>query len=530
MKVYSFVITSALAVITLSQRASAQPTPMMGWSSWNTYRININAPLICSQADAMVDLGLKDAGYNYINIDDGFFGYRDSTGLMHSHPVRFPEGSMKQVSDHIHGLGLKAGIYSDAGGNTCGSIGDGDKNGIGAGLWRHVAQDANLYFNEWGYDFIKIDYCGARLLALEEEKTYTAIADTIRQVAGHPVYINVCRWGHPGTWVSKIAGSWRISGDIYDAWESVKDIIRRNMYLSAYASPGHFNDMDMLEIGRSLSKEEEVTHFGMWCIMSSPLLIGCDLTTIPARSLQLLTNRELIALNQDPLGLQAYVADCQGEGYVLVKDILKANALTRAVALYNPSDEVCHFDVDLAEKLQLGGKVKVRDLVQCRDLPTVTDGVFSADVPAHGTIILRMEAQKRLERTLYEAECAYLPTYNETGRVACPRYDPEKVASGGMIVSDAGGREGNDIVWNNVRSLTGGDYTLTVKYYGGYNDYLTVTVNGEKTTFYDFATPEYTPGELVLPVKLNKGDNVITIGSDITWTPDIDYISLKKNE
>ncbi len=137
--------------------------PLMGWSSWNTYHVNINEELIKKQADALVAHGLKDAGYLYINVDDGFFGWRDETGKMHAHPERFPNG-MRPISDYIHSLGLKAGIYSDAGDNTCGSIYDDDANGVDSGLYGHEQQDMDLYLKEWNYDFIKIDYCGGREL------------------------------------------------------------------------------------------------------------------------------------------------------------------------------------------------------------------------------------------------------------------------------------------------------------------------------------------------------------------------------
>lgn len=143
--------------------------PIMGWSSWNTYHVNISEELIKQQADALIKHGLKEAGYNYINIDDGFFGHRDETGKMHPHPDRFPNG-MKVVSDYIHSLGLKAGIYSDAGDNTCGSIYDNDANGVGSGLYGHEQQDMDLYLKEWNYDFIKIDYCGGRELGAGRRK------------------------------------------------------------------------------------------------------------------------------------------------------------------------------------------------------------------------------------------------------------------------------------------------------------------------------------------------------------------------
>ena len=154
-------ITALVIVASFPAYLYAQVTPpIMGWSSWNTFHVNISDSLIRAQADALVRLGLKDLGYTHINIDDGFFGWRDSTGLMHPHPQRFPNG-MKVVADYIHSLGLKAGIYSDAGANTCGSKYDNDENGFGAGLYGHELQDARLYFHDWGYDFIKIDYCGA---------------------------------------------------------------------------------------------------------------------------------------------------------------------------------------------------------------------------------------------------------------------------------------------------------------------------------------------------------------------------------
>ena len=267
--------------ILASSRTHQTALPVMGWSSWNTYRININDELIKKQADALVELGLKDAGYRYVNIDDGFFGYRDDDGNLHTHPERFPDG-LGGLTAYIHSLGLKAGVYSDAGANTCGSIWDSDPNGVGVGLYGHEEQDADLYFNKWDFDYIKIDYCGAgQQLDLDERERYTTICDAIRRVSRRPVSINICRWAFPGTWAGNLADSWRISSDITLDWNSVKYIVSKNLYLSAFARGGHYNDMDILEIGRGLTPEEEETHFGLWCIMSSPLIIGCDLTAVP---------------------------------------------------------------------------------------------------------------------------------------------------------------------------------------------------------------------------------------------------------
>ena len=446
-----------------AQNTTVFESPIMGWSSWNTYRVHINDTLIIRQADAMVQKGLKEVGYSYVNIDDGFFGWRDEKGVMQTHPERFPNG-LKGVADHIHSLGLKAGIYSDAGSNTCGSIWDKDMNGIGSGLYGHEFQDATLYFKEWGFDFIKIDYCGAgQELNLEEEKRYTEIRQAIDNLGCGHVSINICRWAFPGTWARNLARSWRISADIRPEWGSVKYIIDKNLYLSAYAGEGHYNDMDMLEIGRGLKPEEEEVHFGMWCIMSSPLLIGCDMNTIPDFSLKLLKNKELIALNQDVLGLQAHVVQHENESYVLVKDIERKRGLTRAVALYNPSDQPCDFIVPF-ETLELGGNVKVRDLIKQKDLGKMK-GEIRQTVQPHSVMICKMEAEKRLEPVSYEAEWAYLPCYDDLGKKSKPIvYVPAPDCSGRMKISRLGGREENFAEWSEVYSEKGGNYEMTIFY------------------------------------------------------------------
>lgn len=517
-----------LALLPAVAQAGQIETPVMGWSSWNTYRVNINEELIRKQADAMAALGLKEAGYRYINIDDGFFGYRDENGRLYTHPERFPNG-MKGIVDYIHSLGFKAGTYSDAGSNTCGSIWDNDTHGINVGLYGHERQDADLMFNEWGFDFIKIDYCGAgQELALEEQKRYTAICKAIDEVARHKVSVNICRWAYPGTWVKGLARSWRISPDIAPNWWSVKEIIRKNLYLSAYAGGGHYNDMDMLEIGRGLKPEEEEVHFGMWCIMSSPLLIGCDMTTIPEASLNLLRNKELIALNQDPLGLQAYVVQHEGNGYVLVKDIERKRGTVRAVALYNPSDTVCSFTVP-ASVLELEGKLKVRDLVKQQSEGTVKE-TLEYTLPAHSVKILRVEGTKRLEPTVYEAEWAYLPGFNDLAKhPKTVAYTPVERASGGMTVSYVGGSAENYAEWSEVYSEKGGQYEMTVSYVPGKYRKLEVEVNGKKTLLNDLET-ETGKGvvEVTLPVTLNAGYNVVRMGSAYCWAPDIDRFTLRR--
>lgn len=528
----NFFLTLFLGICsgTFAQNTTVFETPVMGWSSWNTYRVHINDTLIKKQADAMVQKGLKEAGYSYVNVDDGFFGWRDEKGVMQTHPERFPNG-LKEIAEHIHSLGLKAGIYSDAGSNTCGSIWDKDMNGVGAGLYGHEYQDATLYFKDWGFDFIKIDYCGAgQELNLEEEQRYTEIRQAIDNLGCGHVSINICRWAFPGTWAKKLARSWRISEDIRPEWRSVKHIIGKNLYLSAYAGEGHYNDMDMLEIARGLKPEEEEVHFGMWCIMSSPLLIGCDLTTIPENSLNLLKNKELIALNQDPLGLQAYVVQHENEGYVLVKDIERKRGKMRAVALYNPSEESCRFTVPM-DILELGGKVKARDLVKQQDLPVIKEGVLNRELPPHSVLILRMEAEERLEPTLYEAEWAYLPCFDDLGKK--PKgilYAPMQEASGGMKVSYLGGRKENYAEWKEVYSKHGGEYEMTIRYIPKADRKLEIYVNNEKRVLLDSLSTDEAGkiASVTIPVHLEAGNNKVRMGSSFCWAPDIDCFTLKK--
>lgn len=509
------------------------PPPIMGWSSWNAFLVNISEDIIKNQADLMVKTGLKDAGYLNINIDDGFFGVRDSTGKMHVNAERFPNG-MKPVVDHIHDLGLKAGIYTDAGNNTCGSMANNDHSGVGAGIHGHEAQDAQLYFGEWGFDFIKIDYCGGSYLGLDEQKRYTSIRENINKVNKN-VSVNICRWAFPGTWAEDVATSWRISGDINSHWNSLKYVVGKNLYLSAYARNGHYNDMDMMVVGfrnnsgvagAGLTPTEEEAHFGLWCIMSSPLLIGCDLAALPDSTLQLLTNKELIALNQDPLGLQAYVVQHDNEGYVLVKDIEKKRGNVRAVALYNPSDTVCTFSVPFST-LEFGGNVKVRDLAKHNDLGSFS-GTFEQTLPAHSAMFLRMEGENRLEPTLYEAEWAYLPLYNDLGKNSKGIvYSYDGQASGKMKVGFIGGQPENYAEWPEVYSEKGGRYNMMINYSFGKDRQLDVTVNG-KTTRINSLSDNIDHNQITVPVELKPGYNVIRMGNSYNWAPDVDYFTLTK--
>lgn len=518
-KIYPIFLVFALIVSCTSRQSQAVKPPLMGWSSWNAYMVDISDSIIMHQADLIVKRGLKDAGYGNVNIDDGFFGYRDQRGYMIPHPQRFPGGSaqMRSISDHIHSLGLKAGIYSDAGDNTCGSSYNKDLNGIGAGLWMHDVQDADQYFNNWNFDFIKIDYCGGIHRRLEERNRYEEIRQVIDSVAGRHIDINVCRWDYPGTWVEKLADSWRISGDIRPVWSSVRHIVEKNLYLSAYAHDGHYNDMDMLAVGYNikpspfwedglgLSYAEEEAHFGMWCIMSSPLLLGCDIEYIPEATMRIITNPELIAVNQDPLGLQAHVVQHEGETYVFAKDILRRHGGARAVALYNPSDSAASFSVP-ADVLEFAGEMKLRDLNLRSDLASCR--VIEMTLQPHTAKILKVEGE-RIEPVLYEAEWGYCPDFTAI-RGTGVKYIPVEGASGRAVATNLGDSPTNYLEWADVFSLKGGKYRISVRFSSPEAVDFDLVVNG-KAHHASVATTDSAFVEIPFDVEFLKGENDVRI-------------------
>ena len=533
MKIKYFYLLGATVA---SLQLQAYDPPTMGWSSWNTYRVNISDKLIKSQADAMASKGLKDVGYKYINIDDGYFGGRDTNGKLITHPTRFPEG-LKGVVEHIHSLGFKAGIYSDAGRNTCGSFWDKDEKGVGVGMYEHDQQDADFFFKEMGFDFIKVDFCGgdasqnAEHLSLSEKERYTAIYQAIQKTGKKDVRLNICRWAFPGTWAHDVSSSWRISQDINASWGAVKNIIGQNLYLSAFATEGKFNDMDMLEIGRGLSIEEEKTHFGMWCIMSSPLLIGCNMTTIPEKSLALLKNKELIALNQDSLALQARVVTKTSDVYILMKDVEQLNGNAVAVAFYNPTDADKSVSINVKD-LTLSGKITTRDLFEQKDLGTLSEPVFSVNVPAHGTRIYRMECETRLERTVYEAECAWLSAYQELTNnqsAVSGIFTEASNCSGGAKAGWLGNKASNDLEWRDVYSKEGGKYSMTLSFSCEENRKIYYSINNSKPQeiTVNSGSPDVI-GTQTVNIVLKKGKNKIRLFNPNAWMPNIDCVKLKR--
>ena len=539
MRHYSSIIIALAAILASSccERPQGVKPPLMGWSSWNAYMVDISDSIITHQADLMVEKGLKEAGYRYVNIDDGFFGYRDERGYMVPHPERFPKGpeGMRALVDHIHSLGLKAGIYSDAGDNTCGSSYNHDLNGLGAGLYGHDVVDAERYFNEWDFDFIKLDYCGGQNLKLDPEERYREIRRVIDSVATRHIRINVCRWNFPGTWVNGIGDSWRISADIRPVWKSIKYIVGKNLYLSAYAGNGNYNDMDMLAVGYNikpspfweeglgLSYTEEEAHFGIWCIMSSPLLLGCDIEYIPEETMKIITNPELIAINQDRLGLQAHVVQHVGETYVFAKDILEKWGNTRAAALYNPADTSMRFTLT-PEEIEMTGALTVRDLNLNADLGECSS--IEMTLPPHSAKILKVSGE-RIEPTLYEAEWGYCPDFTAIKGTGV-KYVPMEGTSGRAVAMNLGGSESNCLEWRDVHSISGGEYelSLTIQYCEEATG-LRISVNGEEKEIVSCGLAKDGFYTLNTIAELNKGENCVRIWSE-TPLPAVDKLNITK--
>ena len=364
----------------------AQNAPIMGWSSWNHFHINIDEKMIREQADAMISSGMYKAGYRFINIDDGYFGGRNSDGNLLTDTKKFPSG-MRALTDYIHARKLKAGIYSDAGKNTCGSKYDNDPNGIGVGMYGHVERDCNLFFNDWKFDFLKVDWCGGDWMGLDEETEYTKIIHAVKSINPEIVF-NICRWQFPGEWAIKLADSWRISGDIRENFSSILRIIDLNADLHQYSSPGHYNDMDMLQVGRGMTYDEDKTHFSMWCMMNSPLLAGNDLRDMTRETIEILTNKEIIALNQDKGFRQATRLLREGDIEIWVKPLGKTGK-QKAIAIMNRGEKTGQTALT-PEKIGVSSTSKLRDLWLHENIGKLGKS-RTFTIPKHGIVVLKVK-------------------------------------------------------------------------------------------------------------------------------------------
>ena len=280
-------------------------TPPMGWNSWNKFQCDVNESVVRAAADALAANGMKDAGYQYINIDDCWQGQRDAQGFIQADAKKFPSG-IKALADYIHSKGLKLGIYSDVGYKTCGGR---------VASRGHEYQDA-LTYAQWGIDYLKYDWCDAA--GLKAEGAYTTMRDALH-AAGRPIIFSLCEWGdnQPWLWATNVGHLWRTTGDItpcfdcevkHDTWSQwgVLQILDKQKGLRQYAGPGHWNDPDMLEVGNGMSVNEDRAHFSLWCMLAAPLISGNDLAHTKPEVLAILTAKDVIAVDQDALGVEAF--------------------------------------------------------------------------------------------------------------------------------------------------------------------------------------------------------------------------------
>ncbi len=363
-------------------------TPPMGWNSWNTFHCEVSAKLIESVADVMVSSGMKDAGYQYVNIDDCWLErQRNAGGELVADPKKFPQG-IKAVADYVHRKGLKLGIYESAGTTTCagypGSIG-------------HEKEDARQ-FADWGVDYLKYDNCGDPQGESYPQR-YGAMSEALRQ-SGRPIVYSICEWGNkaPWNWAPAIGNLWRTTQDITPRWQTdmadnhypqgITDILDQQVGLSRTSHPGAWNDPDMLEVGNGyLTDDENRAHFSLWALLNAPLLAGNDLRKMSNQVTAILTNREVIAVDQDWGGRQGYRLRDDGSSEVWVKPMSDGSM---AVVLLNRGKGPVSISTsarEMALESDKGGYT-VRNL--WTHATTHSNGVIEASVPAHAVAMFRV--------------------------------------------------------------------------------------------------------------------------------------------
>src|SRR5437868_384596 len=365
-------------------------TPPMGWNTWNKFGCNVSDELVRGMADAMVKSGMKDAGYQYIVIDDCWQTARDTSANIVVDP-HFPHG-IKPLADYIHSLGLKFGIYSDAGSKTCA----GRQGGLG-----HEYQDAVIYAS-WGVDYLKYDWCNTT--TQDAKASYANIRQAL-DATGRPIVLSICEWGkaQPWLWGEEVGGNlWRTTGDIQDRWggkEKWKDgsccsngvmaILDEQVGLQSYAGPGHWNDPDMLEVGNGgMTTTEYRSHFSLWAILAAPLIAGNDLRNMTPEIHDILTNKEVIAVDQDPMGREGRRVAKDGDLEVWAKQTQDGS---RAVILLNRGSAEQEISVNWTDLgYPASFNASVRDLWEHKDLGKFS-GRFSARVLSHGVAMISVK-------------------------------------------------------------------------------------------------------------------------------------------
>jgi alpha-galactosidase len=351
-------------------------TPPMGWNSWNHFACKVTEADVRSAVDAIVSTGMKSAGYIYVNIDDCWQGKRDEQGVIHPNE-KFPD--MKGLSDYVHAKGLKLGIYSSPGPKTCAGF---------EGSLGHEELDAQTYAR-WGIDYLKYDYCSFQGDLAAQMAAYKKMHEALEKT-GRPIVFSLCQYGmdRVWSWGPSVGGNlWRTTGDILDDYDRMAYLGFGQNGLERFAGPGHWNDPDMLEVGNGkMNKDEYRTHMSLWCLLAAPLLAGNDLSKMTPETLALLTNPEVIAVDQDPLGIQSHRVAQEGQLEVWVKPLADAS---KAVGLFNRGESVMPVTAYFRD-VGVGDTALVRDLWEKRDLGEFKSS-FTAQVPRHGVVLIKMK-------------------------------------------------------------------------------------------------------------------------------------------
>ena len=367
-------------------------TPPMGWNSWNTFACNgLNETVVKGVADTFVSSGMKDVGYQYVNLDDCWMNGRNSSGVIQVNSSKFPSG-MASLATYVHGKGLKFGLYSTPGTQTCAGIYGGYTGGVGS--LGHETSDAQTYAS-WGVDYLKYDKCTAALSG------FAVMRDALK-ATGRPIFYSTnpgdgsgCPPGNCSISIQTIANMWRIGFDINASWSSITGLIDQDQNLYSYATVdangGHWNDPDMMEVGvgNTLTQTENQAHFSMWCILAAPLIAGNDIRSMSAATKTILTNAEAIAVNQDPLPYQGRLVASPGTNLQVWSKNLTGATTTRAVALFNRGSSAASITVQWSA-IGITGAATVRDLWTHTDLGSFTGSYTASSVPSHGVTLIKV--------------------------------------------------------------------------------------------------------------------------------------------
>jgi alpha-galactosidase len=464
-------------------------TPPMGWNEWNTFGCNSNDALIRAVADAMVSSGMAAAGYQYVNLDDCWSTRtRDAGGNLQPDPVKFPQG-IKALADYVHGKGLKMGIYSSAGTTTC----SGYPGSIG-----FEAQDARVWAS-WGIDYLKYDNCGDHRGQTSQQR-YTAMRDALL-ATGRPIYYSIVNWGQDAvwTWGSPVGNSWRTTGDISDSWGSVMSILDSQVGLESYSGPGAWNDPDMLEVGNpGLSDTESRSHFSLWALLNAPLLAGNDIRNMSETTRSILTNADVIAVNQNWGGKQGHKIRDDGEQELWAKPMSDGSV---AVVLLNRAGAAATISTTAGQiGLAPTSTYTVKDLWS--KVTTTTGGTISASVPAHGVTMYRVSGAGIITATPTRTAT---PTPTRTG-TATPTRTPTPTATGTPTpTSTAPG----------TVACTAA-YRITNSWPGGFQGEVDVTSTGTRTTAGWTVTWTFPDGQVISQLwngRLTQNAAAVSVGS-----------------